>query len=156
MYVTFYTNGSPNNSVNKTLAYINSFDCTHTRPVKVESPEIIVHTSLVNLGSTNYMYIDDFDRYYFIDGYTILDGGRIAIRGTVDVLYTYRYNILATAGNVVRNEHAHINKTNDVALPVEPDRMIKVYRFEGELENANFGSDTPCFILTVAGGGSGS
>lgn len=156
MRVTFYTNHSPNNAINKSLSGGTWFDCFHTQPVKVESPEIIVSTQLVDLGSTNYMYIDSFDRYYFIDGYTVLDGGRIAVRGTVDVLYTYRSNITGSIANVIRQQNAHINETPDNLLPLAVEREIQVYRFEEQLNNANFNSTTKCFILTVAGGGNGS
>ena len=158
MFVTFYYNSSPNNAVNKSLTITqNQFPCTMKSPVSLVSPEIIVNTSTMNMGgNTNYMYIDTFDRYYFINDYMILDGGRILVRGSIDVLYTYRNNILSSVANVVRQENAGINTITDKCLPLSTTRGLKVYRFPEQLNNANFSETTPCFILTVAGGGNTS
>lgn len=126
-------------------------------PVSLVSPEIIVNTYTMNMGgNTNYMYIDTFDRFYFINDYTLLDGGRILVRGSIDVLYTYRNNIMSSVANVVRQENAGINTITDKCLPLSAIRGLKVYRFPEQLNNANFTETTPCFILTVAGGGNSS
>lgn len=157
MTVTLYYNSSPNNAINKSITQTSEILCTHKAPVSLINPEIIVNTASFNMSSnSNYMYIDTFDRYYFINDFTLLDGGRILIRGTIDVLYTYRNNILASYVNVVRQENAHINETPDNLLPFAPDKLISAYRFEVQLDNADFNATTKCFMLTVAGGGTGS
>lgn len=153
MNVTLFHNESENNKIQKVLIRIDSYPATHLEDMEMENPTVILSSSHVDMGLCNYMYIDVFDRYYFINKYTIMSGGRIAITGSIDVLFTYRVALLTSNVNVIRNEHVNITQTPDNYLPITSDRKIRVLRFPRALANADFNSDTKCFILTVAGGG---
>ena len=155
MNVTLFHNSSPNNQVSKTLTLLRTLGATHLQPMSLEAPELILSSSNVDMGSCNYMYIDVFDRYYFVDSYVILSAGRIQIRGKIDVLHTYRNALLASAVHAIRWENAGINNVPDSLLPLAPERQLRVLRFPEELQNSNFNANTRCFILTVAGGGLG-
>lgn len=153
MVVTLFHNQSPNNAVVKTLDHLQTIPATHLQDMDLENPEIILSSGKVDMGLTNYMYIDVFDRFYFINSYKIMSAGRIAITGNIDVLYTYRNALLTSNVNVIRNEFVNITQTPDSYLPLKGTRHIRVLRFPLSLQNADFNSTTRCFILTVAGGG---
>lgn len=155
MTVTLYKNKSANNVIGKVLETLTAVSATHLKPMSVENPEIILASNHISTTGANYLYIDVFDRYYFITDYTVLSGGRISVSCFIDVLYTYRNQLLGSRVNVIRNQFAHINETPDNLLPIKPERHIRVLRFPEQLNNASFGAGTRCFILTVAGGGSG-
>lgn len=155
MTVTLYVNKSPNNAINKVLESVGTLTATHLKPMSVENPEIILSSSNISTTGANYLYIDVFDRYYFIVDYVVLSAGRIAVTCAIDVLYTYRTQLSAQRVNVIRQQFAHINETPDNILPLSSRRKLRVMRFPEQLNNASFGAGTRCFILTVAGGGSG-
>lgn len=61
--------------------------------VNLLEPTFILKTNSV-IFKANYMYCDFTGRYYYIRDFEALKGGRTAITGTVDVLHTFRNEIL--------------------------------------------------------------
>lgn len=54
--------------------------------------------------NSNYVYCDFMKRYYYIDSIEVLTGGRVAIHCKIDVLFTYREEIMSSSAWVVRSE----------------------------------------------------
>lgn len=67
----------------------------------------IEKTTPPTTGGYNYMYISDFDRYYFITDIVAMREDLWEIHGKVDVLYTYSTDIL--------NSRVIIDKTSDIS-----------------------------------------
>lgn len=65
-------------------------------------PTFILKTNPV-VYNANYLFCSFTNRYYYIRDVTALTGGRIAITCDIDVLYTYRNEILNSSGWVVRS-----------------------------------------------------
>lgn len=108
----------------------------------------------------NYMYVAEFDRYYFITDITTDSGGAIIISGKVDVLNTYKTEIGALQAIVVRhsrkNQQGSARSTwiEDTRLPIQSGRAVKAILFENSdlnIDTATMTSNN--FILNVAGGG---
>ena len=57
------------------------------------NPAILVDTDRVNLDDTNYMYIPEFGRYYFITSIEGNAGHGVIVHGHVDVLMSYEEKI---------------------------------------------------------------
>lgn len=57
----------------------------------------------------NYLYVEAFKRYYYITGMRILRNRLIEISAHVDVLYTYREDILANKAIIDRTSNASDN-----------------------------------------------
>lgn len=93
MDIKLYKNVSSNNKIGKTL---NS-EATITGSLRDSSsllkPEIIIEA--VSLSDYNYAYIPDFGRYYFIREMESFRTGLWIVRMEVDVLETYKTQILA-------------------------------------------------------------
>ena len=65
MKITFYYNNSEPNKVRKNLAEISTVDGTLRTQSSVIDPVVRIDGKL-NLSRINYMFIDGFQRYYFI------------------------------------------------------------------------------------------
>lgn len=94
MNLTFYNNTGDIRQINKNITSVLSgitaqitYECSITDPVLQMSYD----AKLVN---ANYFYIQEWDRYYFVTNRVMLDGNRIEISGHVDVLSSFKNEIL--------------------------------------------------------------
>lgn len=94
MNLTLYDTKSNPLELNKNLTLIESVGGRITAPqCDVLNPIFEIDTRNADF---NYLYCDDnkFKRYYFIDKIEVLRGGKMALHCKVDVLMTYRNDIL--------------------------------------------------------------
>lgn len=66
----------------------------------------------------NYAYISAFNRYYYITDIKVDSGKRIILTLAVDVLNTYREQILSSPANVIRWEGARNSQIYDSQYPL--------------------------------------
>ena len=76
----------------------------------------------------NYAYIKEFERYYFITEWTF-DGGIWTAQMSVDVLATYRDEILAMNAYVLRSSSYHNPKVIDTIFPAATEYEVKTSSF---------------------------
>ena len=74
------------------------------------SPTFILRTT-ENVYTANYLYCSFTGRYYFIERFDTLSGGRIAVKCRTDVLHTFRNEILSSKAWVT--ESADTADTSD-------------------------------------------
>ena len=92
-------------------------------PSSVTDPRLILLYKKSYL-SCNYLYIQDFHRYYFINNINVLPGGRLEITAHVDVLYTYSPQILNSGAFVERKSNTGVDTdlvAQDYPLAVDND-----------------------------------
>lgn len=98
-----------------------------------------------DLKRCNYMYISEWGRYYFVDDITSFRNNIIQISAHVDVLYTYKDQILDNTGLIHRSG-------NSYSLYLD-DSQFKTYNCPHILTK-NFPSGFPKdneFLLAVSG-----
>ena len=78
--------------------------------------------------SSNYVYCDEFERFYFVKDKQIVDGNRIKISCHVDVLSTYWNQIKSTSQHVVRNSEQFNLYMNDNVMQITQRTMKSVKR----------------------------
>lgn len=123
MNLTYYLNKSDRRYVNKTLQQISLQD--HANPVTVE---LLEDTSIVNptfkmrdvdlYMTSNYVYIDDLRRYYFIDDVR-LSHGYAYLMCSVDVLESWKADLLDSGVILKRQQKIYDADQNDGELPIE-------------------------------------
>lgn len=151
-----YTTEDPR-KLDKRTNFINSSPTPFTATLKencsVMSPDFIVSTSLVNLARSNYVYCDDWDRYYFIDDLITMPGGRVAIRCREDVLTSHADQIRYLTGYLIRTaDGGHANSLiRDNRYPAQANRQFQIYEFDASPFTANYSTDL-VYLLTVVGG----
>lgn len=94
MIIKLYKNNSENNRIGKSLVQKAQKDCVLKQNCSILSPEIELTFEEGTMQDINYMYIPQFGRYYFIDNIETLIGERYRIKASVDVLESYKTDIL--------------------------------------------------------------
>lgn len=75
-------------------------------------------------GSANYLYISEWNRYYFIDNLAVAPGDNILIASCrEDVLYSFKDQIKNFEGFAVRSQSAGMNYITDNKIPIDPNRV---------------------------------
>lgn len=92
MKVDFYNNQSNDNVINKTLQLITSKSIVFRVAVNEKSPMLIVHNQV--LDGVNYVGINEFKRYYFIEHVEAYNNQLSRVFLTTDLLMTYQNVIL--------------------------------------------------------------
>lgn len=113
MTVNFYNFKTRKNELNKVLPSPVVKSCSVKDGITLEDPVIymVYDSSLLGL---NYAYIPDFGRYYFVTGREV-DGKTLYISLHVDVLMSFKNDILASVGTATRSNFYNKNI---------PDKMV--------------------------------
>ena len=123
-----------------------------TAPVDILSPSFIFNNDST-LYDYNYLYCATFKRYYYITGISILTGGRILIQCSVDVLQTYKDEILNCKATITRSESVGApTRFTDKQLPINPVNKF-VTSIEMPETSGSFSADGEySYLLTLIGG----
>lgn len=91
MKIQFYNNHSGVNIINKKLEVVGEeINFTLKEDTNILNPIL----KLAGYNGGNYCYIPDFKRYYFIDNYNLNSQGIYELFLSVDVLATYKEDLL--------------------------------------------------------------
>ena len=120
------------------------------QPTSVINPVIIISSEHIgeNWSSINYAYIPDFSRYYFVDNIECRHDGVLVLTMTVDVLYTYKTDLLNTKFMIARSEKLSDPYFIDTERAII-NRRIVTYKKLGKIDQSANGKK---YTITVAGG----
>ena len=155
MVFTFYKNTSDSRKIGKSLESLGSLNCQILEPCKLLNPIITIETNSQFFYQSNYVKaeVEPFNKFYFIESYEMLKGGRIKLNLKVDVLETYKESILNLETLVLRQENIGVNHITDNKLPLMPYSKERVVKFDNSQLNINTADETSYnFILNVSGG----
>lgn len=127
MTVKFYKMTSTSNTINKKKSQIQESDCQLYDETDILNPSLLMKYNK-NLLSSNYIYIEEFERFYFINNIEIIDGNRIVVRCHVDVLDSYWNRIKETQQHIIRNsEQFNLYMKDDVMQVTQRTlRQVKI------------------------------
>lgn len=160
--VTFYNNSDDERVLDKTLSSGTTVTAELYDATSVYAPRLVLAWSSY-YTSYNYMYIAEFNRYYFITDVVAAPGGKAIISARCDVLMSFRTqinNLSAIAVRLPNKDQPGSWRSSyipDNKLPMNMGRSVKCIEFEGtdfNMDTAGVGSYN--FVLNVAGGGSAS
>lgn len=147
MNLTFYNNTGDIRQLNKNITQIGSAPITAqlTYSVTISDPSFVMSYD-ANLINANYVYVQEWGRYYFIKDRRMIDGNRIEMSCHIDVLMSFKNEIL--------NSDVIASRSASHANPWIPDDLVGD---EGTFEtyyrksNTTPFSSTGSYLLTVAG-----
>lgn len=148
MLVILYTNTSENYRLDKTIQSQGSFSCTLKEGCSVENPVILL-SSNVNLAGINYMFIQEFQRYYYIGDIVSVHNGLWEVHGHVDVLMTYKDGIKACQATFKRQENLFNMYLDDPEFHTYNKSQVVTKVFSGGSGNLHKGMS---YVLVVSGG----
>lgn len=145
MDITLYVNSDPKNKINKTPSAISNISGVLRDQCNTTDPVIMIEGS--SIPSANYMYIPDFNRYYFITNIKNVRNGLWEITAHVDVLMSYAAQIMAQ--NVILLDTSATGANNYV----QNDVYVRSVKSKTDILNFPSGlSEDGDFILITAGG----
>lgn len=103
MNVEFYTCSDDPRKINKTMQLVSSAICTVYNGCSVTSPVIMIRydDTVINC---NYFKIPEWNRWYSIADYSVENGKTLYVNGLVDVLFTYKRQLLECNATAIRSE----------------------------------------------------
>lgn len=141
MKVEFYHTADNANTINKTLQPIKTLNIIFRQAVNESTPFIIMNKD--NLTGSNYVYIPNFNRYYFISSVDNYTANLVRIDLTTDLLMTYKDDILNSTVLITATEKPSYFSSN---LPTQTKTIKRVVKSNVTLEKEN------SLILTTIGG----
>lgn len=144
--IYLYNVGDDPNKVHKSVGVVKASlqvdilpDCSLNRP------KLKISASNMLISSCNYFYLDDFNRYYYIEDAVLLQHGVYEITGRVDPLKSFEGGIAGLTALVLRNEFEYNGDIVDDEITPRIKRQItkKVIGNVGKAVN---------IVITVAGG----
>lgn len=150
MQVDLFTCTAERNRVNKEDFISNRFSMEGTIKDPTSALDIVLHVEKTNpvIYKYNYMYISEFNRYYFIDDIENLGMRRWQIKAHVDVLFSFMKDILSTSAIIDKVEEE--TKSN---LYLDDGSFIMDSRKYNEIKEFPNGlNENGSYILICAGG----
>lgn len=147
--ITLYCNKSPSNAVNKTLEEVSRVSGTLRGACPVESPTIVVRGDSEKLLKADYLFFEPWKRWYYISSRTSLTSKLMEYSCTVDVLMTYRKEILANEALVGRSETDYDLYIADPQVVTHAKPLVQVYQAVPDDEDMTFSLGH--YILDVFG-----
>lgn len=144
MQVDLYKSTSDNNTIGKALTVVSTVDATIKAPCTIENPSIVLHYN-EQLKDVNYMYIPYFGRYYFVTGRELLNGERVVFNLAVDVLESFKNDILNVSAVIDRQENKFNAYMVDNEYICDNKSTVETKKFTG-----SFSTDLSLY-LTVRG-----
>lgn len=149
MNAILYQNSSENIVVNKVLKEVRKVEIVRLLDeCSTLEPQLVLNLPI----NANYLYIPSWGKYYYIKDITILNAKQARVSCDVDVLYSYKDQLLKTSQNVVRNQYRFNMYLEDPFMTVQG----KTKRFEkyftapegGFILNTTDTSDASyCYVL---------
>lgn len=138
---TYNTNDSTN-TINKTLNFISDIGVKFKEEVNIYNPNIMLkYDDLINF---NYMYIDKFKRYYFIEDVEVFPNKIYKLTLKCDVLMSFKDDILNSYGNIT--SQTNYNDYYNFDYSSEVRKETNIYNSNVVLE------DVKSTILCTIGG----
>lgn len=148
-HVSFATTDKRVNST-KLVDMSETLNCFLKEPTSLITPTILIHLEhnspdYAEVFHWNYMYIEEFGRYYFITNIVSESSKLVYISGTVDVLATYRESVLNTRAFIQYSATKGNSMLHDQRLHVERNGHTKLVT----PEEFNIMSNTGAYLVTI-------
>ena len=125
MTAILYNNTSDSREINKNLTELTTINITLYLDTNVTNPVFKLKNFINN---ANYMFVPDLHRYYYINNYT-LSNQCVYLHCSVDVLTTYKTEILNTECLISRSENDYNDNIVDTLAPITENTVYTVKNF---------------------------
>ena len=150
--ITLYNNRSELNKIGKSyVKLVGPVTAVLKDETSIVDPVIILSgVTDANAAACNYIYIENFVRYYFVNDVKSIRNGVWQLTCHVDVLQSFKTGILNQYAIVSRQEKFWNLLINDGEFKIYQNSIIGRVPFA-----SGFTAQTPCYVLAVAGGSAG-
>ena len=144
MTFTLYQNLSSNEHIDKELVVLDMVDGDIREPCTMEDPQLLFECSLATAVACNYIYIEEFRRFYYVVSHEVVTGELYYFSTHCDVLMSFRDEIRANKAIIKRQENNWNLYLNDGTFKIYQNPIRETWPFPN-------GFNTLSFVLAVAG-----
>lgn len=144
MLMKMYDTKSSNNVINKVLENEHEFDIKFKDKTDIVNPVVILSSKTLILS--NYAYIPDFNRYYFVDKIELFPNSIYHITLRCDVLESFKDEILASSG-FINQQTKNVNKYYNSNYQSEVRKEVDLYKSDVSID-----TNIKSTILVTIGG----
>lgn len=148
MNAILYINTSDNRVINKQITKVKDVAIELKSNVDFINPIVVLQT-FDGCENVNYLYIEEFKRYYFVNNILHLTGGRISLSCDVDVLMSNKSEILALSC-IIDKQESSSSTFSDKYLD-DGSFVTECRTFNSIINFPNGFNDNAEFILITAG-----
>lgn len=105
MTIIFYKTTSDEKQIQKILTDSKTYNGTFKNDFDILNPKIIISDATYSILDFNYCFIQELNRYYFIENVTILSNNRFSVDCKIDVLKTYSTELQNCEGRIIECEN---------------------------------------------------
>lgn len=134
--------------IDKTLTGVETYsNVTIVGDMNIQNPIISLQLdSFTDIINFNYIYIPELRRYYYVENSTIREDGFVQIQCRVDVLKSFKSDILSSTQYVERQENKCSYQVPDNGYIIKSNRNLTIKNFGNPIIVPN-----DDFILTTFG-----
>lgn len=153
--VVFYTNTAENNRLDKTdyLTQITTLNCEFYDNIDRVNPVIKIDAATIDIGSCNYMYIAEFERYYYITSIEATKGKSFVVHGHVDVLNSFKDDIRNCPLVAARSSNMFNGYLVDDHRLWNSAPLTTYVNLLGEDSSPDLGAPSVPILVTIGSGG---
>lgn len=144
MLMKMYDTKSSNNVINKVLENEKEFDIKFKDKTDIVTPVVILYSETLILS--NYAYIPEFNRYYFVDKIELFPNSIYNVTLRCDVLESFKAEILASSG-FINQQTKNVNKYYNSNYQSEVRKEVDLYK-----SDVTIPTDVKETILVTIGG----
>ncbi len=153
MTIKLYTNSSDNFTLQKKITQVAEFgNVLLLDNTNIINPAFRLVGLIDDFAKINYCYVPEFNRYYYVVTVEILAGGIIELQCAIDVLMTYREQILNTTAVITRGGKNYNVLVNDGQKIAQANTAVVNKKFTGGELLSTITSENNSFLLTCYGG----
>lgn len=149
MEIILYKNNSDKRTLNKSLSIVETVSNVNL----LENCSIIKPTFTLNsiaLKGSNYLFCEDFNRYYYIDDIEIRTGRLLFLRCSVDVLMSFKDDITSINAVIERAPSNNNVLLNDNVIPTQVDsrtvnKLLTMGEFLPTINATNYSFLLSCY-----------
>lgn len=148
MTIKTYRFSGDSRKIDKTLTLVKTYSNAEiVGNMSVQTPTISLQLdSFTDVINFNYIYIPELRRYYYVENSTIREDGFVQIQCRVDVLKSFKTDILASTQYIERQENKCSYQLPDNLYNIKSNRNLTIKNFGDEIIVPNYD-----FILTTYG-----
>ena len=135
--IVFMNNQQELNKISKSPSTVMTLIGTLREETDIVDPQINIEYS-GTLTNTNYMYIAEFHRYYFITKIESVRTRLWRVYAHCDVLKTYSQAILGTECVVARSQNLYNLFLNDSAFKVYSNPRLQIAKFPNKFSGESY------------------
>ena len=144
MTITLMVNSSEKNRFTKETTNIAILTGTLKAGTSIIDPVIICAGDISDYVNANYMQVEEFGRYYFINDIVSIKNGLFEVHAHVDVLSSFKDEILENNAIITRQEKRWNLYLNDGSFRTYQNPVVTTHPFP-------YGFSSLEFVLAVAG-----